>query len=99
MMEEIGKQLGVSELSGWYMVKVSDINVLGGGGMINNSYSGSLMRALQQIYPHYPWDPKYVSIYLHLYVYVWFPYTVSIYSLCCTILQGYSGVEVNLKCS
>ncbi len=63
MFEEIASYLRVTKLSDWYAVKVTDMHELGAGGLINNYYQGSLMQALQSIYPHYPWEPKYFYLY------------------------------------
>ncbi len=49
-------QLNIKELKDWYFVSKQQVIQCGGGGLLNH-YNGSLVQALQMVYPEYEWIP------------------------------------------
>lgn len=50
----LGQQLGYKQLEDWYNVTPDHINQQGGNGLLNN-YNGSIVAALQAVYPRHKW--------------------------------------------
>jgi hypothetical protein len=59
-LEEIGAELGISELEGWY--KVSRHKVCKKAPFLSTQYNNNLFIALQVLYPDYPWNSSRFSI-------------------------------------
>ncbi len=53
----VSSQLKIQSLEDWYNIRVSDIQAFSGGSLLNNYYGGSLIKALQNLYPNYKWQP------------------------------------------
>ncbi len=45
----------IKTYSDWYYVSKQQLEKYGGGGLLSH-YKGSLIRALQVVYPHYNWQ-------------------------------------------
>jgi hypothetical protein len=54
--DRIGLLLGVQQMEDWYHVNVADIVDRGCGSLLNSYYGGSLVSALQTIYPELDWQ-------------------------------------------
>jgi len=52
---QIARERGITNLSDWHRVTSSFIKEKGGYGILKR-YSGSLMRALREVYTEYNWD-------------------------------------------
>ena len=58
LLENVAQELGFSDLDGWYNIKAKEVmkpNRL--GSLLNHYYGGSLIRALETIYPEKDWHP------------------------------------------
>ncbi len=53
----VAPQLSIQQPEDWYNVSKADIVNRGGSTLLDNYYGGSLMKALQFVYPNYHWDP------------------------------------------
>ncbi len=51
-MDELSKSLKIKDQTGWYAVKVNQLQEQGGGALLNK-YNGSLCKLLQTVYPEY----------------------------------------------
>lgn len=55
LFDSIADELGINELNEWYKVKQKDIKKMA-DYVIHKYYQGSSIRAIQSIYPEYPWQ-------------------------------------------
>eukprot|EP01027_Heterolobosea_sp_BB2_P000282 GEZU01000413.1.p1 GENE.GEZU01000413.1~~GEZU01000413.1.p1 ORF type:complete len:468 (+),score=89.89 GEZU01000413.1:405-1808(+) len=53
-MDKLGTKLDIKHLDDWYIVSTKDV-LQNGGGRLLNIYGGSLVQALQTIYPEHSW--------------------------------------------
>ncbi len=73
-MEKVAKKLRIEKecswlrcvdiktVKDWYSVSVKQFHRAGGAGLLSSQYSGSLIRALQTIYPHVDWKAGRFSV-------------------------------------
>eukprot|EP01027_Heterolobosea_sp_BB2_P018850 GEZU01026495.1.p1 GENE.GEZU01026495.1~~GEZU01026495.1.p1 ORF type:complete len:840 (+),score=185.05 GEZU01026495.1:594-3113(+) len=54
--DDLAKDLGLAHLDDWYSVTTQEVSKRGGRGLLNHFYGGSLVRALQSLYPDHPWQ-------------------------------------------
>lgn len=55
-MDWLGDKLGYKDMDDWYNVTADDMNVNGGGTLLNQHYNGSPSAVLQSVYPQHIWD-------------------------------------------
>ncbi len=57
-LEDVGMELGVTKMEDWYGITMKDVLKKGmqSATFLNEYYQGSLIKALQTIYSHYPWQ-------------------------------------------
>eukprot|EP01122_Echinamoeba_exundans_P014464 TRINITY_DN6563_c0_g1_i1.p1 TRINITY_DN6563_c0_g1~~TRINITY_DN6563_c0_g1_i1.p1 ORF type:complete len:303 (-),score=26.76 TRINITY_DN6563_c0_g1_i1:824-1732(-) len=55
--KECESKLGITSLDQWYKITASQVEELGGAGLIANYYGRSLQSALSTIYPNHHWRP------------------------------------------
>jgi hypothetical protein len=51
------EELCIEQQSGWYRVRCEEVGDKGGAGLLRNYYNGSLLAALESIYPEFEWHP------------------------------------------
>jgi len=54
--ESLTKQLNLSKPEDWYGVKLADAQAIADFGLIDSQYNGSLIRALEDVYPEINWN-------------------------------------------
>jgi hypothetical protein len=55
--DQLGTQLGITKFEDWYQVRFQHLKELRVLSIIQHYYKGSIVRALQTVYPEYPWLP------------------------------------------
>eukprot|EP01114_Cavostelium_apophysatum_P019814 TRINITY_DN6476_c0_g1_i1.p1 TRINITY_DN6476_c0_g1~~TRINITY_DN6476_c0_g1_i1.p1 ORF type:complete len:606 (-),score=129.46 TRINITY_DN6476_c0_g1_i1:43-1860(-) len=53
--DELGKKFGLKDWTDWYHVSSKDVQTNGGLRMLNYYYGGSIIKALEAVYPEHPW--------------------------------------------
>ncbi len=53
--QQAAAALSVRIANDWYRIRVEDVYEEGGKGLLNGHYGGSLLSALQTVYPEYNW--------------------------------------------
>jgi len=54
-MDDLGKEIGIRDLDGWYSMTMRTMLPLGAGSILA-LYSNSLSQLLATVYPNHPWD-------------------------------------------
>ena len=55
-MDWLGKQMGFKTMEDWYEVSGLDVADHGGDVLLAKYYHRSIIKALQAVYPDYPWE-------------------------------------------
>jgi hypothetical protein len=57
LFNELGKKIGIKKYEDWYNFQTADLVPKIGTSFFQYKHDGSLFKALNHIYPEYPWLP------------------------------------------
>ncbi len=66
-LESLATKLRICDHKDWYLVSSSQVAQHGGGGLLNH-YKGSLLRALETVYPMHSWVTFPLTMVKHKYL-------------------------------